>query len=97
MSAVHHDSSYRFVSMADVAERAGVSQQTVSRVVNGQPNVSESTRRAVQKAMDELGFRPNFAGRSLRSGRYRSVGLCIYNITEFGNLSTLDGIMTAAR
>ena len=83
--------------MADVAERAGVSQQTVSRVANGQPNVSESTRRAVQKAMDELGFRPNFAGRSLRSGRYRSVGLCIYNITQFGNLSTLDGIMTAAR
>ena len=97
MSAVRHDSSYHFVSMADVAERAGVSQQTVSRVVNGQPNVSESTRRAVKKAMDELGFRPNFAGRSLRSGRYRSVGLCIYNITEFGNLSTLDGIMTAAR
>ena len=97
MSAVRHDSSYRFVSMADVAERAGVSQQTVSRVANGQPNVSESTRQAVQKAMDELGFRPNFAGRSLRSGRYRSVGLCIYNITEFGNLSTLDGIMTAAR
>ena len=97
MSTGRQDSSHRFVSMADVAERAGVSQQTVSRVVNGQPNVSEPTRKAVQKAMDELGFRPSFAGRSLRSGRYRSVGLCIYNITQFGNLSTLDGIMTAAR
>ena len=97
MSTGRLESSRRFVSMVDVAERAGVSQQTVSRVVNGQPNVSEATRRTVQKAMDELGFRPNFAGRSLRSGRYRSVGLCIYNITQFGNLSTLDGIMTAAR
>lgn len=97
MGVTRLDSSRHFVSMADVAERAGVSQQTVSRVANGQPNVSESTRRAVQRAMDELGFRPNFAGRSLRSGRYRSVGLCIYNIMQFGNLSTLDGIVTAAR
>ena len=69
MSTGLQDSSPRVVSMADVAERAGVSQQTVSRVANGQPNVSESTRRAVQKAMGELGFRPNFAGRALRSGR----------------------------
>ena len=97
MGTARQDGSHRFISMADVAERAGVSQQTVSRVANNQPNVSEPTRRAVQRAMDELGFRPNFAGRSLRSGRYRSVGLCIYNITEFGNLSTLDGIMTASR
>jgi DNA-binding LacI/PurR family transcriptional regulator len=87
----------RAISMADVAKEAGVSQQTVSRVVNDQPKVSKKTRVQVQKAMDDLGFRPNFAGRSLRSGRYRSVGLCLYNITEFGNLSTLDGIMSAAR
>lgn len=97
MGANHPGDSRRPVSMADVAVKAGVSQQTVSRVVNGQSNVREQTRRAVQEAMEELGFRPNFAGRSLRSGQYRSVGLCIYDITQFGNLSTLDGIMTAAR
>ena len=85
------------VSMADVAKKAGVSQQTVSRVVNDQPKVSEKTRQRVQKTMEELGFRPNFAGRSLRSGKYHSVGLCLYNITEYGNLSTLDGILSAAR
>ena len=75
----------------------GVSQQTVSRVVNDRPNVSEFTRRRVQEAMDRLGFRPNYAGRSLRGGRYLSVGLCAYDITQVGNLTMLDGIMGAAR
>ena len=51
------------VSMAQVARVAGVSQQTVSRVANGLPNVSERTRERVLLAMEELGFRPNFAGR----------------------------------
>lgn len=87
----------RMVSMADVAAAAGVSQQTVSRVVNGKANVSEITRTRVQRAMDQLGFRPNYAGRSLRGGLYRSVGLCSYDITQVGNLTMLDGIVSAAR
>ena len=87
----------RSASAAEVAERAGVSRQTVSRVVNGSPKVSEKTRERVLAAMDEMGFRPNFAGRSLRGGSYRSVGLCMYDITRAGNLATLEGIMAAAR
>lgn len=87
----------RPVSMADVAREAGVSQQTVSRVANDLPNVNENTRNRVQDAMVRLGFRPNFAGRSLRRGTYNSVGLCLYDVREFGNLATLDGILTAAR
>lgn len=87
----------RPVSMAQVARSVGVSQQTVSRVANDAPNVSPETRERILRAMDELGFRPNFAGRSLRSGRYHAVGLCLYNVTEFGNLATLDGITSAAR
>lgn len=55
--------------MADVARAAGVSQQTVSRVANGLPNVNEQTRQRVQAAMQKLGFRPSYAGRSLRDGR----------------------------
>ena len=77
--------------MADVARAAGVSQQTVSRVANGLPNVN------VQAAMQELGFRPSYAGRSLRDGRYHSVGLCVNDVTKFGNLSMIDGIASAAR
>lgn len=83
--------------MADVARAAGVSQQTVSRVANGLPNVNEQTRQRVQAAMQELGFRPSYAGRSLRDGRYHSVGLCINDVTKFGNLSMIDGIASAAR
>ena len=86
----------RAVSMAQVAKVAGVSQQTVSRVANGQPNVSPQTRERVLKAMEDLGFRPNFAGRSLRSGRYNSVGLCLYNVGQFGNLATIKGILSGA-
>ena len=83
--------------MADVAAAAGVSQQTVSRVANGLSNVSEKTRQKVQRAMDELGFRPNYAGRSLRTGSYKTVGLCLTDLYQAGNLSTLEGITAAAR
>ena len=87
----------RRVSMADVAARAGVSQQTVSRVVNNAENVRPETRDRVIAAMDELGFRPNFAGRSLRGGHYGAVGLCMFDITRAGNVATLNGILEAAR
>ena len=87
----------RTVSMVDVARLAGVSQQTVSRVANDMPNVSEATRKRVRQAMDQLGFRVNYAGRSLRDGKYHSVGCCVNDITEFGNLTMLDGITAAAR
>ena len=82
---------------ADVAARAGVSRQTVSRVVNGQSNVTAKTRERVERAMDELGFRPNYAGKSLRDGSYRSIGICMHNITRMGNVGVLDGVMSAAR
>ncbi|WP_322354067.1 LacI family DNA-binding transcriptional regulator [Paratractidigestivibacter sp.] len=89
--------SGRPVSMADVAALVGVSQQTVSRVVNHVPNVSEATAEKVERAIAELGFRPNFAGRSLRTGRYKTVGLCVYDLSQAGNLQTLEGISAAAR
>ena len=92
-----NDTGTRPVSMADVARAAGVSQQTVSRVANGLPNVNEQTRQRVQAAMQELGFRPSYAGRSLRDGRYHSVGLCINDVTKFGNLSMIDGIASTAQ
>ncbi|MGP4877290.1 LacI family DNA-binding transcriptional regulator, partial [Klebsiella pneumoniae] len=51
--------------MLDVSIRAGVSKATVSRVLNGTGQVKESTRQQVFKAMEELGYRPNFLARSL--------------------------------
>ena len=94
-SAVHKPG--RAVSMADVAKLAGVSRQTVSRVVNGQACVVEETRRRVMDAMDQLGFYPSFAGRSLRGGKHGCIGLGMFNITHTGNVATLDGLMSAAR
>jgi DNA-binding LacI/PurR family transcriptional regulator len=50
--------------MADVAERAGVSVMTVSRVLNGFPGVAEATRRRVEDAVSALGYRANTAARA---------------------------------
>jgi len=57
------------VTQADVAERAGVSQRTVSNVVNGLPSVSPDTIERVTMAIRELGYTPSLAARSLRLGR----------------------------
>ncbi|MGH3656445.1 MAG: LacI family DNA-binding transcriptional regulator [Micromonosporaceae bacterium] len=64
-------------TLEKVAVRAGVSRATVSRVVNGSPNVSESVRSAVNRAVEELGYVPNPAARSLVTRRTGSVALII--------------------
>ncbi|MDQ8584153.1 LacI family DNA-binding transcriptional regulator, partial [Klebsiella aerogenes] len=68
--------------MLDVSIRAGVSKATVSRVLNGTGQVKESTRQQVFKAMEELGYRPNFLARSLANRTSNSIGLVV---------STFDG------
>lgn len=83
-------------SMIDVAARAGVSAQTVSRVSNGQANVRPETRERVLEAMRELGYRPNSAARNLKSGRFRSVGFVTFNLTTVGNARTLDAVAAAS-
>lgn len=64
-------------TLEDVAARAGVSRATVSRVVNASPRVSESVRRAVEDAIDELGYAPNRAARSLARHRSDTVALVV--------------------
>lgn len=84
-------------SLADVAKLAGVSAQTVSRVANGSDAVRQKTRERVLAAMDELGYRPSFAARSLRAGRYRSVGLAMSgNLSATGRRNQFEGVTTAA-
>lgn len=65
----------------DVAELAGVSIKTVSRVVNREPNVRDSTRARVEAAIAKLNYRPNRSARSLASQRSRLIGL-IYDDTS---------------
>lgn len=70
-------------TMLDVSIRAGVSKATVSRVLNGTGQVKESTRQQVFKAMEELGYRPNFLARSLANQTSNSIGLVVSTLTAF--------------
>lgn len=83
--------------MADVARLAGVSQQTVSRVVNGSASLRPATRRRVQEAIDQLGYRPNSAARALVRGRTGIVGVIGTGSAHFGPTSIQRSIETAAR
>lgn len=84
-------------SMVDVASYAGVSHQTVSRVLNNHKSVSKKTREKVNKAMQELGYRPNLAARALVTGRTATFGVLSHNTTLFGPASTLHAFQSAAR
>ncbi|MCH9277097.1 LacI family DNA-binding transcriptional regulator [Bifidobacterium amazonense] len=82
--------------MQDVAKEAGVSPQTVSRVANGSSAVRPETRMRVEAAMEKLGYRPNYAARALKHGRFQDVGVVMFNLSSFGNARILDSIATAA-
>jgi DNA-binding LacI/PurR family transcriptional regulator len=84
-------------SIRDVAAEAGVSHQTVSRVLNESPKVRPATRAAVLAAIDRLGFRPNRAARALGFGRANAVTVVTSNTTLYGYACTLQGIEEAAR
>ncbi len=67
----------RAVTLDQVARAAGVSRATASRVVNGNPRVAADVRKAVERAVDRLGYVPNLAARSLVTRRSDSIGLVI--------------------
>jgi DNA-binding LacI/PurR family transcriptional regulator len=83
-------------AMTDVARLAGVSHQTVSRVLNDHPNVKEQTRLRVRAAIAELGYRPNRAARTLVTGRSQLIGIVTLNSTLFGPASLLTAFEQAA-
>jgi len=87
----------RSPAMTDVAKLAGVSHQTVSRVLNDHPSVRPTTRLRVLAAIEQLGYRPNLAARALVTGRSRTLGLVTLDTTLFGPVATLYGIERAAR
>jgi DNA-binding LacI/PurR family transcriptional regulator len=84
-------------TMADVARLAGVSHQTVSRVLNKHPYVRPQTRAGVLAAILELGYRPNAAARSLVTKRTNALGVISFDTTLYGPASMLHGIEQAAR
>ncbi|HLT67195.1 MAG TPA: LacI family DNA-binding transcriptional regulator [Microbacterium sp.] len=87
----------RTVGVRDVAARAGVSRQTVSRVLNDHPEVAPETRERVLAAMAELGYRVNNAARALGTRRTRTVGVLASNAEQQGPARTLAAIEASAR
>jgi DNA-binding LacI/PurR family transcriptional regulator len=82
--------------MSDVARLAGVSHQTVSRVINGSQHVRDETRERVLLAMRQLDYRPNSVARALVTGRSRTLGVVSFDTVLHGPASTLFGIECAA-
>jgi LacI family transcriptional regulator len=70
------------ITIYDVAREAGVSMATVSRVVNGNPNVKPATRKKVAEAIERLGYRPNAVARGLASKKTTTVGVIIPDISS---------------
>jgi DNA-binding LacI/PurR family transcriptional regulator len=83
--------------LEDVARAAGVSHQTVSRVVNGSPQVAPETRERVLAAIRKLGYRRNLAARALATQRSGVIGVVAAGMGYFGPSSTINGIELAAR
>jgi DNA-binding LacI/PurR family transcriptional regulator len=83
--------------MADVAELAGVSHQTVSRVLNDHPNVRPHTREKVMAAIRQLAYRPNAAARSLVTRRTDILGVISIDSTLYGPAMMLHAIERAAQ
>lgn len=95
-SAFQGPARVRSANIRDVAKAAGVSHQTVSRVINGHPSLRDSTRQRVLDAMQALQFRPNRAARSLVTSRSGLIGVLVTNGTYFGPASTRAAIESAA-
>lgn len=83
--------------MTDVARLAGVSHQTVSRVLNGHENVRPETRDKVMAAIDSLGYRRNLAARALVTSRTGTIGVITTGNTLFGPQRAMVAIEEAAR
>ncbi|MCL2784478.1 MAG: LacI family transcriptional regulator [Propionibacteriaceae bacterium] len=84
-------------TMADVAALAGVSHQTVSRVLNNPPAVSAVTRRKVQEAITTLGYRRNLAARTLVTGNSRIIGVLVSTTVLSGPTGAMLAIEQSAR
>jgi DNA-binding LacI/PurR family transcriptional regulator len=90
------DRPRRAAVMSDVGRLAGVSHQTVSRVINGSRHVRPETRDRVLSAMEQLGYRRNSIARALVTGRSNTLGVLSFDTTLYGPASTLFGIERAA-
>ncbi|GAB3040314.1 MULTISPECIES: LacI family DNA-binding transcriptional regulator [Oleiagrimonas] len=84
-------------TIKDVAERAGVSLKTVSRVINHEASVQDDTRARVQKAIEELNYQPDLSARSLRGARNFALGLVYDNPNPYYIIAVQNGALSVCR
>lgn len=87
----------RAPNIRDVARLAGVSHQTVSRVLNNHPSIRDSTRDRVLAVMDEVNYRPNRAARALVTSRSRTIGVLASQRSQYGPASMIQSIENASK
>ena len=87
----------RAPNIRDVARIAGVSYQTVSRVLNNSDAIKPSTRQRVLEVIDEIGYRPNQAARALVTSKSRTIGVLTSQSAHYGPSTSITSIESAAR
>ena len=87
----------RAPNIRDVARLAGVSYQTVSRVLNESPSIKESTKSRVLDVIEQIGFRPNQAARALVTSKSRTIGVLSQQTSNYGPTTSITAIEQAAR
>jgi DNA-binding LacI/PurR family transcriptional regulator len=87
----------RAPNIRDVAALAGVSYQTVSRVLNDSPSIKATTRQRVLDVISEIGYRPNQAARALVTSRTRTIGVLSSQTAHYGPTTSVNAIEIAAR
>lgn len=85
------------VTLHDVAEHSGVSYQTVSRVINGNPHVAKETRQRVLRSIKELNYQPNSAARSLVTRRSNLIEIITFGGHHYGPAQMVLHVESAAR
>ncbi len=85
------------ITIQDVADAAGVSRQTVSRVINSKPDVAEETRRRIWQIIEELGYQPSALARGLASKRTKTLGLITADFSDYFFTQVIIGAEAEAR
>jgi LacI family transcriptional regulator len=93
---VHLSENTKRVTIKDVAQAAGVSTQTVSRVMNNTSYVAAKTRRRIEEVVEQLGYRPSTLARSLIQQRSYTLGVVTFGLKYIGPSRTLNGIADKA-
>jgi len=84
------------IKISDVAKKAGVSSATVSRIINNLSGYSEETRKKVQQAIDELGYKPNAVARGLVISQTHTIGVLMPSLSSRFSFKLLKGIEKVA-